>query len=160
MNIRTPSTPVFIALNILKQVRSSNPTVSIHIYHLDQNKLVDVVPPKPYEYVPRIKWTQNSSLLSVQYMDRHQDTLVLTLADASTGKTTPVLTEGDKGYIDINDALTFINNNTEFIWMDDADGYNHLYRYSIAGKLINQITKGKWDIEDCKGVNEKTHTIY
>jgi dipeptidyl-peptidase-4 len=137
-----------------------NPTVSIHIYHLDQNKLVNVLPPKQYEYVPRIKWTQSSSLLSVQYMDRHQDTLVLTLADASTGKTTPVLTEGDKGYIDINDALTFINNNTEFIWMDDADGYNHLYRYSIAGKLINQITKGKWDIEDCKGVNEKTHTIY
>ncbi|HXB12074.1 MAG TPA: DPP IV N-terminal domain-containing protein, partial [Bacteroidia bacterium] len=137
-----------------------NPTVSIHIYHIDQNKLVNIVPPKQYEYVPRIKWTQSSNLLSVQYMDRHQDTLVLTLADASTGKTTPILTEGDKGYIDINDALTFINNNTEFIWMDDADGYNHLCRYSISGKLINQITKGKWDIEACKGVDEKTHTIY
>ena len=142
------------------KVGAPNPTVSVHIYHLDQSKMVNVIPPKTYEYVPRIKWTQNSFTLSVQYMDRHQDTLVLTLADANTGKATPILTEGEKGYIDVNDVLTFINNNTEFIWLSDADGYNHLYRYSISGKLINQITKGKWEVTTCKGVNEKNHTIY
>jgi dipeptidyl-peptidase-4 len=137
-----------------------NPMVTIHVYNIDKGSSVTVVAPKYYEYVPRIKWTQNSNTLSVQYMDRHQDTLVLALADANTGKTTPILTEGDKGYIDINDVLTFINNNTEFLWMSDADGYNHLYRYSISGKLINQITSGKWDVIDVKGINEKAKTIY
>jgi len=137
-----------------------NPMVSIHIYNVQKSNTVTVTPPKPFEYVPRIKWTQSSSTLSVQYMDRHQDTLALVLADANTGKTTPVFTQGEKGYIDINDVLTFINNNTEFIWMSDIDGYSHLYRYSISGKLINQITSGKWDVLDVKGINEKTHTIY
>jgi dipeptidyl-peptidase-4 len=141
------------------KVGEPNSTVAINIYNIQQGSVVKVVPPKAFEYVPRVKWTQSSNTLSVQYMNRHQDTLVLALADAKTGKTSPILTEGEKGYIDIDDALTFINNNKEFIWMSDMDGYTHLYRYSIDGKLINQITKGNWDV-DIKGVDEKTHTIY
>lgn len=137
-----------------------NPIVNIYICNLNHGSTAIVKAPKYYEYVPRVKWTENSNILSVQYMDRHQDTLVLTLVDAATGKATPILTEGEKTYIDINDALTFINTNKEFIWMSDADGYTHLYRYSISGKMINQITKGKWDVEDIKGVDEKTHTLY
>ena len=93
-------------------------------------------------------------------MNRHQDSLALVLADASSGKTTPVFTETSKTYIDINDALTFINNNKEFIWQSDKDGYSHLYRYSMDGKLINQITKGKWDVTNFKGADEKTKTVY
>jgi len=85
---------------------------------------------------------------------------VLVLANATTGKTTPVFTETSKTYIDINDALSFINDNKEFIWQSDKDGYTHLYRYSIDGKLITQITSGKWDVTDFKGVDEKSHTIY
>ncbi len=137
-----------------------NPSVSIHIYNLEKGNTATVVPPKPFEYVPRIKWTQNPETLSVQYMNRLQDTLVLTLADAGTGKTTPILTESEKTYIDINDALTFINKNSEFIWQSDADGFTHLYRYNIGGKLINQITKGKWDVLEFKGADEKTKTLY
>jgi len=142
------------------KVGEPNATITINIYNLQDGKSVVVNPPKHYEYVPRIKWTQSSSLLSVQYMNRHQDTLVLALADVQTGKTTPILTQGETAFIDINDALTFINNNTEFIWMSDVDGFRHLYHYSIKGKLINQITKGNWEIGDFKGINEKTRTLY
>ncbi|HTB33013.1 MAG TPA: S9 family peptidase [Bacteroidia bacterium] len=137
-----------------------NPTVSIKIYNIPNATITNIIPPGSFEYVPRIKWTLSSSLLSVQFMDRHQDSLVFVLADAGTGKTTLVFTETSKTYIDINDALTFINNNKEFIWESDNDGYDHLYRYAINGKLINQITKGKWDVTDFKGINEKAQTLY
>ncbi len=137
-----------------------NPTVGIKIYNIQNTATVNVVAPGHFEYVPRIKWTQSATELSVQFMNRHQDSLVLVLADAVTGKTTPLLTETSKTYIDINDALTFINNNKEFIWQSDADGYDQLYHYSITGKLINQVTKGKWDVTDFKGIDEKTHILY
>jgi dipeptidyl-peptidase 4 len=137
-----------------------NPSVAIKIYNIPNASTTNIIPPGSFEYVPRIKWTESSTLLSVQFMDRHQDSLVFVMADATTGKTTSVFTETSKTYIDINDALTFINNNKEFIWESDKDGYSHLYRYSINGKLINQITKGKWDVTDFKGVDEKTQTIY
>ncbi|HSY77317.1 MAG TPA: alpha/beta fold hydrolase, partial [Bacteroidia bacterium] len=45
-------------------------------------------------------------------------------------------------------------------WMDDNDGYDHLYRYSIDGKQLNAITVGKWDVIDIKGIDEKTGTIF
>lgn len=137
-----------------------NPSVVINIYHVQDGTTVHIIPPGSFEYVPRIKWTQSSSQLSVQFMNRHQDSLVLALADAATGKTTPVFTKTSTTYIDINDALTFINNNKEFIWQSDEDGYMHLYRYAMDGKLINQITKGKWDVTGFKGIDEKTHTVY
>jgi len=137
-----------------------NPMVAIKIHNIPNGTTTNVIPPGSFEYIPRIKWTLSSSLLSVQFMNRHQDSLVFVLANASTGKTTPVFTEISKTYIDIYDALTFINNNKEFIWMSDRDGYTHLYRFSIDGKLINQITKGKWDVTDFKGLDEKTHTLY
>ncbi len=137
-----------------------NPTVAIKIYNIPNATTTNVIPPGSFEYVPRIKWTLASSLLSVQFMNRHQDSLEFVLADASTGKTTPVFTETSKTYIDINDALTFINKNKEFIWMSDDDGYTHLYHYTINGKFINQITKGKWDVTSFKGIDEKKQTLY
>lgn len=137
-----------------------NPEVQIKIYNVTNAGAVNVIAPGVFEYIPRIKWTQSSSELSVQFMNRHQDSLVLVLADASTGKTTPVFIHTSNTYTEINDALTFINNNKEFIWQDDHDGYMHLYRYGLDGKLINQITKGNWDVTGFKGVNEKTHTVY
>lgn len=139
---------------------TTNPTVAIKIYNIPTGTTTNIIPPGSFEYIPRIKWTLSSSLLSVQFMDRHQDSLVFVLADATTGKTIPVFTETSKTYIDINDALTFINKNKEFIWQSDNDGYNHLYRYSITGKLINQITKGNWDVTSFKGIDEKSQTLY
>lgn len=137
-----------------------NPSVAIKIYNIPSGITANVIPPGSFEYVPRVKWTLSSSLLAVQFMNRHQDSLALVLADPSTGKTTPVFTETSSTYIDINDALTFIDNNKEFIWQSDMDGFTHLYRYAIKGTLINQITKGKWDVTDFKGVNEKTRMAY
>ncbi len=139
---------------------TTNPTVTVHVYQVAGGKVIDIKAPGHYEYTPRVTWTKDPAVLSVQYMDRHQDSLVLTLANISNGIAKPILTEGSKTYIDINDALTFINNNKEFIWMDDNDGYEHLYRYSIDGKQINQITTGKWDVIDIKGIDEKTETLF
>ena len=139
---------------------TTNPTISVHVYQVTSGKLVDIKAPGNYEYTPRVVWTKDPNTLSVQYMDRHQDTLVLALANAITGTAKIILTEGSKTYIDINDALTFINNNKEFIWEDDNNGYDHLYRYSIEGKLINPITNGQWDVMEIKGIDEKTHTIF
>jgi len=139
---------------------STNPTISTHIYNIASAKTIDIKGPKQYEYTPRMVWTQNPGTISVQYMNRHQDSLVLALVDASTGIAKPILTEGSKTYIDINDALTFINNNKEFIWMDDNSGYDQLYHYSIDGKLINPITSGKWDVTDFKGYDDKTKTLF
>ena len=44
--------------------------------------------------------------------------------------------------------------------MSDRSGYYHIYRYAYDGKLINQVTKGEWDVIKVTGINPETKSIY
>jgi dipeptidyl-peptidase-4 len=54
----------------------------------------------------------------------------------------------------------FLKTKNQFIITNEKDGYNHAYLYDISGKLINQITIGKWEVTEIYGVDEKTNTMY
>jgi dipeptidyl-peptidase-4 len=110
-------------------------------------------------YIPRIKWTNDASQLSVQVMNRHQDNLDLLFVDGNSVAAKVVLNEKDKAYIDITDNLTFLKDNS-FIWTSEKDGFNHIYVYDKTGKLKNQVTKGKWEVTSYYGFDEKTSTIF
>ncbi len=110
-------------------------------------------------YIPRIQFTNNPLVLSVQRLNRLQNKLDLIFADAIGGKGISVFTNEAKTYIDITDDLTFVGNKG-FIISHEGDNYNHLYYYDITGKLVNQITKGNWDVMEFKGFDETTNTLY
>ncbi len=110
-------------------------------------------------YIPRIQFTNNPLVLAVQRLNRLQNKLDLIFADAIGGKGISVFTNEAKTYIDITDDLTFVGNKG-FIISHEGDNYNHLYYYDITGKLINQITKGNWDVMEFKGFDETTNTLY
>jgi dipeptidyl-peptidase-4 len=137
-----------------------NSLVSLHIYDLNlkSTKKVDLTKYDDF-YIPRMKWTNDSNLLSVQVLNRHQDNLDLLFVDGTTGIATIILNEKDKAYIDITDNLTFLKDNS-FIWTSEKSGFNHIYAYDKTGKLINQVTKGDWEVTNYYGFDEKTQTIY
>jgi dipeptidyl-peptidase-4 len=110
-------------------------------------------------YIPRIKWTNDANTLSVQVLNRHQNDLNLIFVDAATGTTKTVLNEVDKAYVDITDNLTFLEDNS-FIWTSEKDGFNHIYHYAKTGKLLNQVTKGKWEVTSYYGYDKKTKSIF
>jgi dipeptidyl-peptidase-4 len=110
-------------------------------------------------YIPRIQWTLDPTVLSIQRMNRGQNILELLYADISTGATRTVLKETDDKWIDVTNDLTFLKNGS-FIWPSERDGYRHLYLYKNDGTLLNQITKGKWEVESFYGVDEKTDDVY
>ncbi|HWY34622.1 MAG TPA: DPP IV N-terminal domain-containing protein, partial [Nitrosopumilaceae archaeon] len=138
-----------------------NSILSVFIYDLASNttKFVDIGK-ETNIYIPRITWTNDPAILSVQRMNRLQNKLEFMFADANTGNTKVILTEESKTYIDITDHLTFLEANKGFIWSSENDGYNHLYHYDFTGKLVNQITKGNWDVMEFKGFDEKSKTLY
>lgn len=139
----------------------ANSVVSLHIYDLNKNATQEVKPSKAYNdfYIPRIKWTNEDNVLSAQYMNRHQNELDLWMVDANSMSVTLALAETDKAYIDVTFDLTFLKDNS-FIWTSEKDGFNHIYHYSKDGKLINQITKGPWEITNYYGFDEKKGRIY
>ena len=139
----------------------ANSEVSLHIFDLNTKETNKVKVDKEYEdfYMPRIKWTNNPDVLSAQYMNRHQNELDLWMINAITNTSNMVLAERDKAYVNVTDYLTFLKDNS-FIWTSEKDGYNHIYHYDKKGNLINQVTKGNWEVTDYYGYDEKDNTIF
>jgi dipeptidyl-peptidase-4 len=98
-----------------------------------------------YEYVVRVGWLPDSSRLSVETMNRAQDELDLYFVDRATGKPTPILKETDAAWVNIFEPY-FLEDGKHFIWPSERSGFAHLYRYTMDGKLVNQITKGNWSL--------------
>ena len=138
-----------------------NSILSVHIYDLEKAKTTMLDIGKETDiYIPRIQWTADANLLSLQRLNRLQNKLELLYANADDGSTNVILTEESKTYIDITDNLLFLAGNKGFIWSSEKDNYNHLYYYDNTGKMINQITKGFWDVIDFNGYDEKTKTLF
>ncbi len=110
-------------------------------------------------YIARMKWTNDANILSAQVLNRHQDNLDFIFIDGNSGTTKVILNEKDKAYVDVTEDLTFMKDNS-FIWTSEKDGFNHIYLYDNSGKLINQVTKGNWEVTKYYGLDEKTKTIF
>ncbi|TVZ55832.1 dipeptidyl-peptidase-4 [Lutibacter sp. Hel_I_33_5] len=135
-----------------------NAIVTLHMFTLS-NKNTRKVDVGEYEYIPRINWTKDNHTLSVRTLNRHQNDLKLFFVDSNSLEKTLILNETDKAYVDVTDDLTFLNDNS-FIWTSEKDGYNHIYHYNKSGKLINQITKGNWEVTSYYGFDANKKTIY
>ena len=135
-----------------------NADVTLHMYNVKvkNSKKVSL---GDYEYIPRIKWSNNDAVLIATTLNRHQNNLKLHKVNALRTSTILLLNETDKAYINITNNLTFLVDNS-FIWSSEKDGYNHIYHYDFSGKLINQITKGDWEITRYYGFNESKNTVY
>ncbi|WP_115461174.1 S9 family peptidase [Winogradskyella aurantiaca] len=139
----------------------ANSKVSLHLYDLESNKLSELNVGKTYNdfYIPRIKWTNEADVLSTQYMNRHQNELDLWFINTSDNSSKNVLAETDKAYVDVTFDLTFLKDNS-FIWTSEKDGFNHIYHYNSNGKLINQVTKGPWEVTSYYGFDEDNKTVF
>ena len=138
----------------------NNAIVTLHMFSLQTNKSSQVdLGEKAQYYIPRIQWTSNPNALSVTTLNRYQNNLNLLFVDANTLDSFIVLNEKDAAYIDINNDLTFLKDNS-FIWTSEKDGFNHIYHYNSRGKLINQITEGNWEVTNYYGYDEKTRRIF
>ncbi len=137
-----------------------NSMVSLKMYDVKANTTKEVKLGNYSDfYIPRLKWTSDANVLSVQVLNRHQDNLDLIFVDGNSGTAKVVLNEKDKAYVDITDNLTFLKDNS-FIWTSEKDGFNHIYVYDKNGKLKNQVTKGNWEVTAYYGFDEKSKTIY
>ncbi|ADV48245.1 Dipeptidyl-peptidase IV [Cellulophaga algicola DSM 14237] len=135
-----------------------NAIVSLHMLDVKSSEISNVALPSSY-YIPRIKWMNDANLLSVQTLNRHQDNLTLYAINAKNNKVSVLLEEKDAAYVDVTDNLTFLADDS-FIWTSEKDGFNHIYLYNENGKLMNQITKGSWEVTSYYGYDQDEDRVY
>lgn len=139
----------------------SNSEVSIHLFDFNSNKTIQLLLKdnlSPY-YIPRIKFTNNPFLLTVQTINRKQNHLQLHLVNLQMNTSKVLIEEKSKTYIDIKNNLNFLNNNN-FFWLSERDGYNHIYQYLFKQDILNQITTGKWEVTTLYKYNSQTKEVY
>lgn len=143
------------------KVGEKNASVQAMIYDIAQGKTKKLdLGMMDDMYIPRIKWSQDPAKLVVYKMNRHQNHLQLFQFDTKRDKSSILLEEKNKYYIEITDDLIFLNDGRGFVWSSEGEGYNQLYWYDSEGKLKNKITTGEYDITSFYGVDEKNKRVF
>jgi dipeptidyl-peptidase-4 len=167
----SPWTPT-VTTQRYPKVGEKNPRVRVGMIEVGSNKTTWVhIDTSTYEYIIRIDWLPDSRNLCVRTMNRLQTELDFYFVDRSTGTATYAMKDTDEGWINESDDLYFLQDGKHFIISSERDGYNHLYRFTMDGTLVNQITKGDWSIRSSgggafwvqkaiTGIDEKNGWIY
>jgi dipeptidyl-peptidase 4 len=139
----------------------ANPTVHVYVAPLSgrQPRLLDTGENNNI-YIPRVDWLPDSRRIAVQRLNRTQTTLELLLADASTGKSSVLLTEKDAYWINLSDILHFFKDGKRFLWSSERTGYRHLYLYDMSGKQLAQLTTGDWEVARVPAVDDSKGLVY
>ena len=109
--------------------------------------------------ITRVTWTPDSKTVVFQAQNREQTYLDLNFADAKTGESKTVLKETTKAWVATIDNPTWLKDGS-FLWLSERNGWQHIYHYDANGKLIRQVTDGKWEADPLEGVDEEKGLIY
>lgn len=140
---------------------SANVKVELGIVELaGGNKLwVDLGPDRDF-YLPRVRWTKDSKLLSYQKQSRDQKTLELRVVSWPDLGQRTLLRETGKTWVNLQDDLRFLKDGKSFLWAGEEDGFKHLYLHDLSGKRIRRLTGGDWVVDEVKAVDEKKGLVY
>ncbi|MDR3653464.1 MAG: S9 family peptidase [Paludibacter sp.] len=113
-------------------------------------------------YIPRLMWTNSVDQLAIFKLNRNQNQLDMLLANPKSTLSKLCVQENDKYYVDYQniDYIHFSTDNTSFIGVSEKDGYRHVYLYGINGVVKKELTKGKWDVTNVYGYDEKKQVLY
>ena len=146
MDFRPESAPRLITQRYPK-AGTPNPRVRVGVAEVGRGATTWVsIDDRPFEYVLRVKWLPEGRRLSVQTLSRDQHDSGLYFVARETGAARRILTETDPAWVNIHDDLHFLADGQHFLWASERDGFYHLYRYTLDGRLVNQVTRGPWSL--------------
>ena len=99
---------------------------------------------EPFEWILRVNWLPDSERLCLQTMPRSQKENRLDFVNVKTNERRHILTETDPAWVNLTDDLHFLPGGRYFLWGSERDGFMHLYRFTMDGTLVNQVTRGDW----------------
>lgn len=139
-----------------------NSIVTVHCYNLESGKTIEIETGKETDqYIPRLLWSPKNQIVFYR-LNRLQNHLEFLYADAETGKAEVFYEEMNERYIDEKyfDYLTFVENGNKFIYGSERDGFLHIYMHNADGTIVNQVTKGEWDVTEYYGYDAKNKQVY
>jgi dipeptidyl-peptidase 4 len=118
-------------------------------------------------YIPRFGWVRDGVVWAT-VLNRAQNQVDLYFVDVASGKSRRVLNEKSDAWVETTDSFKILKSGDRFIWPSWRDGYTHLYLYSFDkvnplaadAQLVNQITKGEFEVLAIDGMDDATGTVF
>lgn len=146
--------------NIIKYPMAGDTShqVTVGVYNVRTGKTIFLKTGTPKDqYLTNIAWSPDEQTVYIAVLNREQNHLKLNAYSVATGLLEKTLfEEKDEKYVQPKHPMVFVPKHPDqFVWQSERDGYNHLYLYSVTGKLLKQLTKGSWVVTDFAGFDEK-----
>lgn len=136
--------------------------VSVMVYNPKTKQSVRIKTGTPLDkYLTCVTWSPDEKHIYIATLNRDQNNLRLNKYDVSTGeKISTLFEESSDKYVQPQHPMSFLpDNNDQFVWWSQRDGFMHLYLYNTDGKLIRQITKGNWVVNELLAFNKEQKEI-
>jgi dipeptidyl-peptidase-4 len=138
-----------------------NPYVQMGIVGVNDGKVVWTdFDPKADHYIAWPFWTPDSRTLTVQWVNRAQDTIRFYNCDVASGKKQQVYEEKQPAWVDFYEDVYYFKDGTGFLLRSPLDGWEHLYYYGPDGVLKKRLTHGEWRVASIERVDEKNGWVY
>jgi dipeptidyl-peptidase 4 len=110
-------------------------------------------------------WGADSKSIYYIHYDRYRKNASLYKADADNGGATELFRESSATFLEFTPEyfekeLASSLESGDIVWYSQRDGWGHLYLYDKAGKLLNQITRGEWNVRSIARIDEPRKIIY
>lgn len=131
--------------------------VKLRVHYPATGKTIELQTGEPLDhYLTCVTWSPDEQFIYIAILNRDQNHMSLHQYDAQTGeKVKTLFEETDEKYVEPQHPLTFLpGSKDQFIWWSERDGYMHLYLYRTDGKLIRQLTKGNYVVNDLLGFDK------
>ncbi len=96
-------------------------------------------------YIARMAWVDSQTLV-LQHLNRLQNVNDVLLADAQTGDVRRAHRDESDTWVEVVNTLGWINQETEFLWTSEQDGWRHVYRVARESGAARLITLFEGDV--------------
>jgi dipeptidyl-peptidase-4 len=113
-----------------------------------------------YPYLATVKWKEGAPL-TILVQNRIQTEQVLLKVDPATGKTTPLLTESDPKWLNLDQAFpVWLKDGSGFFWLTERNGAPEVELRDATGALKQSWVKPEAHFDAFAGYDDARRTLY
>lgn len=154
--------PVYVLDSMPAQARmirypyagASSHQVTLGVFDTQTGKTHYLKTGEPAEqYLTNISWTPDDKSILIAVLNRGQNHLWFNQYEAATGNFVKTLfEETSETWVEPEHPAEFVpGRKDQFIWQSERDGFDQLYLYDLSGRLIRQVSRGKFPVTNFYG---------
>ena len=137
--------------------------VTLGVYNIESGVTTFLKTGEPLDhFLTNVAWSPDEKNIYMAELNREQNHMQLNCYDVTTGdKVKTLFEESADTYVEPLYPVQFSKVNPgEFYYLSRKDGWFHAYKYNTDGELVQQITKGEWEVTNMLGFDAKEKTLF